>query len=137
MLFRSVCEELGESPCDSQQLVNAGGPSDGPVMALHTQESFADLRVVPGVFLAIQKDNVDWMVRHADSPYRIYVGTAYWEAGQLEEEVAQGDWLVLPASRDLLFATPDDLWRNALREFGRSFVRSVGIRDVPDYPSVN
>lgn len=100
----------------------AGVPNDGPVMALHTQKSFADLRAVPGVFLAIQEDNVDWMVRHAESPYRIHVGTTYWKAGQLEEEVAQGEWLVLPASRDLLFASPDDLWLNALREFGRSFV---------------
>jgi len=132
-----IWEELGESSCDSQQLVNAGGPSDGPVIALHTQESFADLRVVPGVFLSIQEDNVDWIVRHANSPYRIFVGTAYWEAGQLEEEVAQGDWLVLPASRDLLFASPDDLWRNALREFGRSFVRSVGVRHVPDEAMLN
>jgi putative transcriptional regulator len=127
-----IWEELGESPCGNQQLVNAGGPSDGPVMALHTQQSFADVRVVPGVFLSIQRDNVDWMVRHAKSPYRIFVGTAFWEAGQLEEEVAQGDWLVLPASRDFLFASPDDMWRDALREFGRSFIWSIGVRHVPD-----
>jgi len=76
-----VWEELGESHCGSKQLVNAGGPANGPVMALHTQESFADLRVVPGVFLSIQRVNVDWMVRHAINPYRIFVGTAYWEAG--------------------------------------------------------
>jgi putative transcriptional regulator len=132
-----IWEELGESSCDSKYLVNAGGPSDGPVMALHTNEPFADVRVVPGVFLSIQKDNVDWIVRHANSPCRIFVGTAYWEAGQLEEEVTQGDWLVLPASRDFLFASPDDLWRNALREFGRSFVRSVGVRHVPNFPGVN
>jgi putative transcriptional regulator len=132
-----IWEELSESPCGSQQLVNDGGPTDGPVMALHTQESLADVWVVPGVFVAIQRDHVDWMVRHAESPYRIFVGTAFWEAGQLEEEVAQGDWLVLPASRDLLFASPDDLWRNALREFGRSFVRSVGVRHVPDMAMSN
>jgi len=137
VMVGQIWEELGESSCDSRQLVNAGGPANGPVIALHTQESFADLRVVPGVFLSIQRDNVDWMVRHAISPYRIFVGTAYWEAGELEEEVAGGNWLVLPASRDFLFAAPDDLWRNTLREFGQSFVRSVGIRHVPDYPGVN
>jgi putative AlgH/UPF0301 family transcriptional regulator len=75
---------------------------------------------------------VDWTVRHAESPSRIFVGTAFWRAGQLEKEVAQGDWLVLPASRDFLFASPDDLWRNALREFGRSFISSIGVRHVPD-----
>jgi len=132
-----IWEELGESPCDSQQPVNAGGPANGPVLALHTNGPFADLRVVPGVFLSIQKDNVDWMVRHASSPYRIFVGTAFWKAGQLEKEVAQGNWLVLPASRDFLFASPDDLWRNALTEFGRSFVRSVGVRSLPDEAMLN
>jgi putative transcriptional regulator len=132
-----VWQEIGEPPCDSQHPVHAGGPCDGPVLALHTDESLADWQVLSDVFLAVQKDTLDRVVRHAKSPYRIFVGTASWEEGQLEKEIAQGDWLVLPATGKLVFGSSDTLWHDALQEFGRSFYRSLGVRHLPDDPGVN
>jgi len=35
---------------------------------------------------------------------RVFAGYAGWEAGQLEEEVAEGAWWVLPADRTVVFA---------------------------------
>ena len=131
-----VWEEIGESGCDSQHPVDAGGPCDGPVLALHTDESLADWEVLPGVFIAVQKETLDQVVREAN-PYRIFVGTAGWEGGQLEQEIARGDWLVLPADRDLVFGDTDTLWKDALQEFGRSFYRSIGVRHLPDDVSSN
>lgn len=47
---------------------------------------------------------------------RIFAGYAGWAAGQLEVEIAQGMWHVLPAGYDDVFSrTPLQLWRAVLR----------------------
>jgi len=47
---------------------------------------------------------------------RIYAGYAGWGAGQLEEELAEGSWHVVPARHSDLFSDdPDLLWREILR----------------------
>ncbi len=47
---------------------------------------------------------------------RVYAGYAGWGPGQLERELAAGDWQVAPASGDLVFMPePADLWREVHR----------------------
>ena len=50
------------------------------------------------------------------SGLRIYAGYAGWGAGQLDDEIAEGSWHVVPAqSSDLFSTTPDRLWRDIIR----------------------
>ena len=47
---------------------------------------------------------------------RIYAGYAGWGAGQLDAELAEGSWHVVPAQHGDLFSDrPDRLWREILR----------------------
>ncbi|WP_291314459.1 YqgE/AlgH family protein [Corynebacterium sp. UBA2622] len=47
---------------------------------------------------------------------RIFVGTAQWEAGQLEEEIERGDWFVAPAlPGDVIAPGSADLWGDVMR----------------------
>jgi putative transcriptional regulator len=47
---------------------------------------------------------------------RIYAGYAGWGAGQLDHEIAEGSWHVVPAhSGDLFSHHPDRLWHDILR----------------------
>ncbi len=47
---------------------------------------------------------------------RIYAGYAGWEAGQLEDELAEGSWYVVDGGpADVFAADPSDLWRAVLR----------------------
>ena len=47
---------------------------------------------------------------------RIYAGYAGWGAGQLDAEIAEGSWHVVPARPDDLFSPhPDQLWGEILR----------------------
>ncbi len=47
--------------------------------------------------------------------FRIFVGYAGWSAGQLDGEIAQGAWFVLPREpRDAFHDGTDDLWREVL-----------------------
>jgi putative transcriptional regulator len=47
---------------------------------------------------------------------RIYAGYAGWGAGQLEAEIEEGSWYVVPGrATDVFRDDPTDLWRDVLR----------------------
>jgi putative transcriptional regulator len=51
--------------------------------------------------------------------YRFALGYSGWGPGQLEEELKRGDWLVLPAHKQIMFGTPDDMmWSKACKKLG-------------------
>lgn len=50
---------------------------------------------------------------------RILFGYAGWSPGQLEGEIARGDWLLAPADPALIFSdAPDTVWDQALKQAG-------------------
>ena len=50
---------------------------------------------------------------------RFFAGYAGWSGGQLENELKRKDWLVIPASADLVFTdNPGKTWRQALYKKG-------------------
>jgi putative transcriptional regulator len=53
----------------------------------------------------------------AAEQFRVYAGYAGWGPGQLEREVARGDWHVLPADATTVFDTaPADVWPTLIRK---------------------
>lgn len=66
---------------------------------------------------------------------RLFAGHAGWGAGQLEAEVAAGDWFVFPAlPSDAATADPARLWRAVLRRQGGSMAI---VSTFPEDPSLN
>lgn len=66
---------------------------------------------------------------------RIFAGHSGWSAGQLEREVAAGDWYVLDADpADALTPQPDALWRRVLRRQGGTLAI---VSTFPPDPSLN
>ncbi|WP_019673197.1 YqgE/AlgH family protein [Psychrobacter lutiphocae] len=54
--------------------------------------------------------------------YYLCLGHASWFKGQLEQEIAQGDWLVCPADLSLLFKVPfEQRWHLAGNKLGIDF----------------
>jgi putative transcriptional regulator len=52
---------------------------------------------------------------------RLFAGYAGWGAGQLEAELAEPSWIVVPAEIDDPFVDdPDELWREAVQRAGGS-----------------
>ncbi len=52
---------------------------------------------------------------------RLFAGYAGWGAGQLEAELAEPSWIVVPAEiGDPFVDDPDDLWREAVQRAGGS-----------------
>ena len=51
----------------------------------------------------------------ATASVRVYAGYAGWAPGQLDHEVARGDWHVLPADAATVFSeTPRDVWQELI-----------------------
>ncbi|HJV93769.1 MAG TPA: YqgE/AlgH family protein [Azonexus sp.] len=54
----------------------------------------------------------------------VTLGYAGWDAGQLEEELAQNSWLTVPAKADILFDTPpEERLPAAMQMLGISFTQ--------------
>lgn len=77
-------------------------------------------------------------VQEADVPVRrgrVFLGYAGWGAGQLEAELDEESWLVLPAEADDLFSDdPDGLWSAVLRRQGGPYAL---LSLMPPDPSLN
>ena len=66
---------------------------------------------------------------------RVYAGYSGWSPGQLEAEIGEGAWYVLPAQPgDVFAADPDRLWRQVLR---RQDGDMAFLATYPDDPSQN
>ncbi len=66
---------------------------------------------------------------------RAYAGYAGWAPKQLDEERANGDWIVLPARPDDLFRVDaDELWTATLERLGGPYAH---LAQRPADPSVN
>ena len=63
------------------------------------------------------------------------MGYSGWGGGQLEAELAEGAWLVVPAEAGDVFAPdPDTMWRAMLRRQGG---RVSMLAHFPAHPSLN
>jgi putative transcriptional regulator len=133
-----IWEAVGEEPCYSAQQVNVGGPVSGPLMALHTNQSWSESEILPGIHFAAHKDHLNEIVKNSEERFRIFSGYSGWAPGQLESELKYGGWMVLPASEDYIFGNPEDMWRKASQEIGRGITDPLVNRGrSPDDPSWN
>ena len=66
---------------------------------------------------------------------RLFSGYAGWDADQLEAEIDEGSWYVVPAeARDPISADPEGLWRRVLRRQGGA---QAVVSGFPDDPAMN
>ncbi len=66
---------------------------------------------------------------------RVFAGYAGWGAGQLEAEIAGGDWIAHAAEpQDVFSEAPEDLWSEVLTRKGGSYAL---LARMPLDPSVN
>ena len=69
------------------------------------------------------------------APIRFIVGYSGWGEGQLDAEMAEDSWIVVPATAKRVFDDrPDTLWRRVLRAEGGDV---ASLADVPPDPSWN
>ena len=66
---------------------------------------------------------------------RFYLGYAGWEQGQLEREIEQGAWILVPGDVDqILTSRTDSMWHDVVHSLGGKY---RAIAELPIDPSVN
>jgi putative transcriptional regulator len=96
--------------------VYVGGPVQPEafmVLADFADPDEAAVPIIDGVgFMSAEAEPDELSIRRL----RLFAGYAGWGAGQLEAELAEPSWIVIPAIADDPFADdPDELWRDVLK----------------------
>ena len=96
-LWDQLTEGLSKTAQPPHHL-NFGGPQSGPVVAIHDRESLAEGGNGNGIYMAAQVETLKKLALVPPQHYRLLVGHAAWNPGQLEREITSGMWFPLPAS---------------------------------------
>jgi putative AlgH/UPF0301 family transcriptional regulator len=80
-------------------------------MAVHTDESLAEIEILPGVFFTAEERDVLRLMRETDHLCKVFTGYVGWGARQLEYEVEHGVWRVVPATLKQIFSHSAVLWQ--------------------------
>ena len=116
-------------PGSADHRVHTGGPVEHRrLIALHrSPEAVGDAQhVFADVYASASFETLRRMLErdgHAVD-LRAYLGYAGWAPGQLDSELARGDWIVTPADAESIFdAPPDEVWEDLMRRNAGRWVR--------------
>jgi putative transcriptional regulator len=134
-------EAVSAVPCQRVASLFLGGPCEGPLVALHTQEALLEFEVMRGLYFCTSKEKLETLASQGDSAAenaKFFAGYSGWSAGQLENEIARGSWSVMPAKPEHVFWHEDELWTRATRFVSDSAWRAeLGIKHAPPDLRVN
>lgn len=131
-------QQVSQKPCGIEDFIYQGGPVEGPLMVLHTEQTVAQISVANGVHFVTEAQQIEWLVEQGSGPMRFFVGYAGWGPGQLENELAEGSWLVAQADKDEVFENAEGLWDELTRKLTKiSHYPGIDPRRIPPDPSVN
>ena len=120
-IFEQLNLESKQSVC--QDAVFSGGPVQrerGFVLHPNDQHWDSTIAISPEVNLTASRDILASMAA-GEGPHRTIVALGYagWDAGQLEDEIANNAWITLRGDASLLFDTPAHLrWSAAAKLLG-------------------
>jgi putative transcriptional regulator len=116
--------------------VYEGGPVQREaVVALAEFDDPADSAAIAfGRIGFLRADDDPGAIRTVERHVRVFCGYAGWGGGQLEDELEQEAWIVVPAVPSDVFPGHADLWRAVLRRQGGSLAM---LSLMPDDPATN
>ena len=116
-------------PGSDAHVVFSGGPVEHQrlIALLRSPRAVEDAQHVFGdVYASASMDALRRMLErdgHA-ADMHTYLGYAGWSPGQLDAELARGDWIVTPADAASIFDTPsDEVWHDLMRRNAGRWVR--------------
>ncbi len=117
-------EELKKRP----DILYLGGPVSINQMLLLVQSPDKPenaVQVFKDVFITPSTKVLQRLVERADKNerFRVYAGYAGWAPGQLDQEVARGDWYVFQADAESVFdKEPSNVWHEFIRRGSTKYV---------------
>lgn len=102
-------KQISSKPCADTGLLHVGGPVEGPLMVLHQEAAHAQITVAESLHFSTEARLIEQVVAGDPNPMlRCFAGYAGWTAGQLEEELAQGTWVLAKPTPQLVFNLDDE-----------------------------
>jgi putative transcriptional regulator len=121
-----------------QQTLFVGGPVQPQALSfLHSDLFLPEANVMDNLNLSHSMDALMDLGESfsATRKLKLFAGYAGWTAGQLDNEMSRKDWLVHPATLELVFhPKPDQLWKEILKQ---KDIKSRLLADSPDDLSWN
>ncbi len=119
------------------ETVYVGGPvqsSSVVFLAEFLEPELAGMLVLGRIGFPAPETSIE-QLEQATERRRVFAGHAGWGRGQLDTEVAEGDWIAHPAEpQDVFTDVPEELWSTVLTRKGGSYAL---IARMPLDPSVN
>jgi putative transcriptional regulator len=112
-----------ESDFARRREVYLGGPVECDCgIVLHTDDSRDNILIeTPNSILVSSDSEILTQIATGRGPTQsmFFLGYTGWDIGQVEEEIKNNDWLMLPYSEGFLFKTHEiDLWQKAIDKIG-------------------
>jgi putative transcriptional regulator len=114
-------QDLTIHPGALGQPVFVGGPVQPERgFVLHLRDDVPQsVALVDGLFVSGSTEALTKLIGESVEGWRLCLGFAGWEAGQLEREIREGAWLTAPATAGRVLGTsPADTWRSVLSDIG-------------------
>ena len=115
-----------------------GGPVDGQALwIVHRRRDLPDPgpELLDGIHLSVEPGILDRLLTSTPPDptgaiFRPYVGYAGWDAGQLEVEIQEGAWGIVPVGPEVLFSPrPSRLWHGMRARALLGYGRTPGVID--------
>ena len=113
-----ILKEIGLNKVIKNNVYFGGPVSPDKGFILHDSNYKAEktLLVSNTAGISFSDDIID-DIKNGEGPnsYRLIMGYSGWDSGQLELELENGDWMIIPSSKDLIFSKTDkDKWNIAI-----------------------
>jgi putative transcriptional regulator len=111
-------------PCHEALLglpVFAGGPVEPDSgWLLHSDPSIAERQeILPGLYVSRSTQSLGTLLFNGEKKFRLMLGYAGWEAGQLSQEMKEGAWITTEVNPKYILETePAETWGVILSDMG-------------------
>lgn len=132
----SLAKHSTGDSCPREGVVYRGGPCEASILALYNDDASPHgTPVLPGLRCTSDPLLIRHLLSHTTGQVRFFAGYSGWSAGQLESELEERAWLLLPARLEHVFTNPDSVWNLTRTEL----VLGQPIRPelIPPDPSLN
>ncbi|MFT4776700.1 MAG: putative transcriptional regulator [Oleispira sp.] len=122
--LQEVLEQLEiEGAYGHENSVLLGGPvhqDHGFILHLEKGDWRSTLSVTDDIHVSTSKDILTSLAQgEGPKQYKVALGYAGWEAGQLEQELLDNSWITVAANTDIIFNTPEnEMYKAALKLLG-------------------
>ncbi len=55
---KQIWQHVSDAPCRTDALIHLGGPCEGPLMAVHSDESLSDMEIDTGLYLSTESEKL-------------------------------------------------------------------------------